>query len=57
MVDGFDSRSDFDDLAFEDFERLLDQWIVLEIVFIEWNRREFFLRRRVLGRGGAGCGD
>src|SRR5438874_77542 len=37
--------ADFDDLAFEDFQRFLNQRIVFEIVFIECDRSELFLWR------------
>src|ERR1051325_863853 len=40
------SRPHINDLAFEDFERLLDQRIILEIVFVEGNRSSFLLRWR-----------
>ena len=42
------SGAHFHDLAFENFQGLLDQGIVLKIVFIEWNWRRFILLRRIL---------
>src|SRR5262249_28482576 len=61
--------ADFDDLTFKDLKRFLNQGIVLEIVFFERNRGEFFFGRWRRGgasgrhgghgfgrlRGGGGC--
>ena len=53
MVFREESGADFDDLAFENFQRLLDQRVVLEIVFVE-RRAAGFSLRRLGGRGGLG---
>ena len=48
MVDGKKLRPDFDDLAFENLQGLLNQRVVLESIFVERNGGGFFL-------GGRGC--
>src|SRR5215470_16943313 len=49
------SGADLDNLAFEQFQRLLNQRVVFEIVFVERNGSELFLPRRS-GRDWLGCG-
>src|SRR5690349_7823020 len=53
------SGADFHDLAFENFERLLNQGIVFEIVLVEWHGG-WFCRSGGRGDGGRfsrrGCG-
>src|SRR5690348_2264422 len=39
------SGTDFDDLALEDFQGLLNKRVVLEIIFIEGHGSEFFFHR------------
>ena len=53
------SRADFDDLALENLQRLLDKRIVFKIVLVEWHGSRFFLGwlgcrrgRWFRGRGG-----
>jgi len=53
------SCADFDNLAFENFQRLLDQRVVLESFLVERDGCGFFFSRNVArGReGGEGCGE